>query len=74
MCQLHEYYMAQATEMTDFGFEVIIRNPLVFHYAEEEKFNVRVGVLVPAIPETLSRFTNIDDVDYVSTLHARYYN
>jgi hypothetical protein len=32
--------MAQATETTDFGFEVIIHNPLVFHYAEEEKFNV----------------------------------
>jgi hypothetical protein len=40
MRQLHEYYMAQATETTDFGFEVIIRNPLVFHYVEEEKFDV----------------------------------
>ena len=40
MCQLHEYYMAQATEMEDFGFEVIIRSPHVFHYPEEGKFNV----------------------------------
>ena len=30
MRQLHEYYMAQATEMEDFGFEVIIRSPHVF--------------------------------------------
>ena len=40
MRQLHEYYMAQATEMNDFGFEVIIRLPHVFHYPEEEKFDV----------------------------------
>jgi hypothetical protein len=40
MRQLHEYYMAQATETMDFGFEVIICNPLVFHYVEEEKFDV----------------------------------
>ena len=30
MRQLHEYYMAQAKEMDDFGFEVIIRSPHVF--------------------------------------------
>ena len=30
MRQLHEYYMAQATETDDFGFEVIIRSPHVF--------------------------------------------
>ena len=30
MCQLHEYYMAQATEKEDFGFEVIIRSQHVF--------------------------------------------
>ena len=31
MRQLHEYYMAQATETNDFGFEVIIRSPHVFN-------------------------------------------
>ena len=40
MRQLHEYYMAQATEMEDFGFKVIIHSPHVFHYPEEEKFYV----------------------------------
>ena len=40
MRQLHEYYMAQATETDDFGFEVIIRSPHAFHYPEEEKFDV----------------------------------
>ena len=40
MRHLHEYYMAQATETNDFGFEVIIRSPHVFHYPEEEKFDV----------------------------------
>ena len=40
MRQLHEYYMAQATETDDFGFEVIIRSPHVFQYPEEEKFDV----------------------------------
>ena len=40
MCQLHEYYMAQATEIDNFGFEVIIRSPHVFNYPEEEKFDV----------------------------------
>ena len=30
MHQLHEYYMAQATEKEDFGFEVIIRSQHVF--------------------------------------------
>jgi hypothetical protein len=40
MRQLHEYYMAQATETEEFGFEVIIHNHLVFHYAKEEKFDV----------------------------------
>ena len=38
MHQLHEYYMAQATETEDFDFEVIISSPYVFHYPEEEKF------------------------------------
>jgi hypothetical protein len=33
--------MAQATATTDFGFEVIIHSPLVFHYLDEEKFNVK---------------------------------
>ena len=28
--QLHEYYMVQATETEDFGFEVIICSPHVF--------------------------------------------
>ena len=40
MRQLHEYYMAQATETEDFGFEVIIRSPHIFQYPEEEKFDV----------------------------------
>ena len=40
MRHLHEYYMAQATEMKDFGFEVIIRSPHVFNYPKEEKFDV----------------------------------
>ena len=35
MRQLHEYYMAQATEMDDFGFEVIIRSPHVFQYLKK---------------------------------------
>ena len=34
MHHLHEYYMAQATKMEDFGFEVIIRSPHVFYYPE----------------------------------------
>ena len=66
MRQLNEYYMAQTTKTEDFGFKVIIRSPLVFHYPEEEKFDV--------VPETLSRCSNVDAVDYVSTLHAWYYN
>jgi hypothetical protein len=41
MRQLHEYYMAQATETTDFGFEFIIRSPFVYHYPKEEKFDVK---------------------------------
>jgi hypothetical protein len=45
MRQLHEYYMAQATETDDFGFEVIIRSPHVFHYPEEEKFDVELECL-----------------------------
>ena len=40
MRQLHEYYMAQATETDNFSFEVIIRSPYVFHYPKEEKFDV----------------------------------
>ena len=40
MRQLHEYYMAQATKMEDFSFEVIIRSSHVFHYPEKEKFDV----------------------------------
>ena len=40
MHHLHEYYMAQTTEIEDFGFEVIIHSPHVFHYPEEEKFDV----------------------------------
>ena len=35
MRHLHEYYMAQATEMEDFGFKVIIRSSHIFHYPEE---------------------------------------
>jgi hypothetical protein len=34
---LHDYYMAQALEMEQTGFEVIIRSPHVFHYPDEEK-------------------------------------
>ena len=45
MRQLHEYYMTQAIETADFGFEVIIRSPYVFHYPEEEKFDVECECL-----------------------------
>jgi len=37
MHDLHEYYMAEATETDQKGFEVIIHHPLVFHYPLEEK-------------------------------------
>ena len=40
MHRLHEYYMAQATETNDFGFEVIICSPHIFNYPKEEKFDV----------------------------------
>ena len=40
MHELHEYYVAQATETDDFGFEFIIRLPHVFQYPDEEKFDV----------------------------------
>jgi len=37
MRDLHYYYMAQALEMEQMGFEVIIRKLHVFHYTHEEK-------------------------------------
>jgi len=37
MRDLHDYYMAQALEMGQAGFEYIIRPPHVFHYPNEEK-------------------------------------
>ena len=37
MHDLHYYYMAQALEMEQMGFEVIIRKLHVFHYTHEEK-------------------------------------
>ena len=37
MRDLHDYYMAQAIEMEQTGFEVIIRSPHVFQYTNEEK-------------------------------------
>ena len=37
MRDLHDYYMAEALETEQMGFEVIIRKPLVFHYLGEEK-------------------------------------
>ena len=37
MHDLHEYYMAEATETDQKGFEVIIHHPLVFQYPHEEK-------------------------------------
>ena len=40
MRYLHEYYMAQAIETEDFGFEVTIHSPHIFYYPEEEKFDV----------------------------------
>ena len=40
MRQLHEYYIAQATETEDFSFEVIIHLPHAFYYSKEEKFDV----------------------------------
>ena len=38
---LHAYYMAQTKETDEFGFEAIIRPPLVFCY--EEEVQVAVG-------------------------------
>ena len=70
MRDLHQYYIVEATETGQMGFEVIIRHPLVFHYPLEEKHFVGWECFVSAIPEARSRYTNIDDVDYVSTLHA----
>jgi hypothetical protein len=37
MRDLYQYYMAEATETSQMGFEVIICHPLVFHYPLEEK-------------------------------------
>ena len=37
MCDLHDYYMAQALETGQAGFKYIIRLPNVFHYPNEEK-------------------------------------
>jgi len=37
MRDLHDYYMAQAHETDQTGFEYIIRPPYVFHYPNEEK-------------------------------------
>jgi hypothetical protein len=37
MRDLHDYYMAQAIEMEQMGFEVIIRKPLVFYFPDKEK-------------------------------------
>ena len=37
MCDLHDYYMAQALEMELMGFEYIIHPLHVFHYPNEEK-------------------------------------
>ena len=37
MRDLHDYYMAQALEMDQEGFEYIIRPAHVFHYPNEEK-------------------------------------
>ena len=37
MHDLHDYYMAQAIETGQVGFEYIIRPPHVFHYPNEEK-------------------------------------
>ena len=36
MCDLHDYYMAQAFEMGQTGFEYIIHPPHVFYYPNEE--------------------------------------
>ena len=37
MRDLHDYYMAEALEMGQAGFEYIIHPPHVFHYPNEEK-------------------------------------
>ena len=65
--------MAQGTETDEFGFDVIIRSPHVFHYHEEEKFDVEWECLFQ-LYQKRSLDTHVDAVDYVSTLHARYYN
>ena len=56
MRQLHKYYMAQATETDDFGFEVIIRSPHVFNYPEEEKFDVSGSACSSYTRNALSMF------------------
>ena len=37
MRHLHKYYMAQATETEDFGFEVIICSPHIFNYPKKRE-------------------------------------
>ena len=74
MRYLHEYYMTQATETGGLWFWGYYPFATCFSLSWKREFWCRVGVLVPAILETLSGFTNVDAVDYVSTLHARYYN
>ena len=74
MRDLHDYYMAEALETGQVGFEYIIRPPRVFHYPNKEKHFCQLGSFVSVILETRSRYTNVDAVDYVSTLLARYYN
>ena len=54
MRHLHEYYMAEATETEDFGFEVIIHSTHVFHYPKEEKFDVEWECLFQLYKNALS--------------------
>jgi hypothetical protein len=70
MRQLHEYYMAQAIETGGLWFWGYYPFAFGFSLSWRREVRCRVGVLVLAITEMLSRLTNIDAVDYVSTLHA----
>ena len=50
--------MAQATETDDFGFEVIIHSPHVFHYPKEGKFDVEWECLFQLYQKSsLDKFT-----------------
>jgi hypothetical protein len=45
MCQLHEYYMVEVTEMEQTSFKAIIPLPYIFHQLEETKHYISYGCL-----------------------------